>query len=118
MLRQPCKYVSCETGYPDYDTGMLDRTVREQEFASNSADFLPLSMFEQKRSGWNFNWAGIVLVVVFVLAVVWVFRQNPPGAPADAAEKKVMWTSGKIVEGPLEVEAKSYLSFPLNLNKR
>ena len=75
-------------------------------------------MFEQKRSGWNFNWAGIVLVVGFVLAVVWVFRQNPPSTPADAAEKKSMWTSGKIVEGPVMVEAKSYLSFPMNLNKR
>ena len=76
------------------------------------------SMFEQKRCGWNFNWVGIVLVVVFVLAVVWVFRQNPPSTPADAPERKAMWTSGKIVEGPLQVEAKSYLSFPVNLNKR
>lgn len=75
-------------------------------------------MFEQKRSGgWNFSWAGIVLVVVFVLAVFWVFRQNPPQASAPT-ELKAMWTQGTIAEGPLEVEARGLLTFPMNLNKR
>lgn len=64
------------------------------------------------------GWAGIALVVWMVLAVIWVFRQNPPTQPADAAENKVMWTSGKIAEGPLEVEGKGHLTFPVNLNKR
>lgn len=59
-----------------------------------------------------------MLIVIVVLAGIWVVRQNPPNTAADAAEKKVMWTSGKIVEGPLEVEPKGYLSFPLDLNKR
>ena len=75
-------------------------------------------MFEQKRSGnWNFSWAGIVLVVVFVLAVFWFFRQNPPEA-SGPIERKVMWTTGEIVSGPLEVEASGFLTFPMNLNKR
>lgn len=76
-------------------------------------------MFERRRSGvWNFNWAGIVLAVVFVLAVFIVFRQNPPYATLPAAETKRMWTEGEIVSGPLEVEGKGILTFPLNLNKR
>jgi len=75
-------------------------------------------MFEQKRSGGIFGWAGIVLVAVVVLAAIWVVRQNPPNTSAGAAEKKVMWTTGKIVEGPLEVDKGGYLSYPLDLNKR
>lgn len=77
-------------------------------------------MFEQKRSaGWNFSWAGIVLVVAFVLAVFWIFRQNPPsGSGQPLAESTSMWSRGKLVEGILEVDSKRFLMFPLNLNKR
>ena len=75
-------------------------------------------MFEQRRSGgWSFNWAGIVLVVVFVLAVFWLFRQNPPPTAAPP-ERKMIWTSGPITSGELEIEANGYLSYPLDLNKR
>jgi hypothetical protein len=75
-------------------------------------------MFEQKRSGkWNFSWAGIVLVVIFVLTVFWFFRQNPPEA-SGTVERKTIWTTGEIVSGPLEVEAGGVLTFPMNLNKR
>ena len=75
-------------------------------------------MFEQKRSGsWSFSWAGIVLVSVFVIAVFWIFKQNPPEA-GGTVEKKPMWTTGTIVSGPLEVEAGGVLAFPMNLNKR
>jgi hypothetical protein len=75
-------------------------------------------MFEQKRSGsWNFSWAGIVLVVAFVIAVFWFFKQNPPEA-SGTAEKKTIWSNGEIVSGPLEVEPGGILTFPMNLNKR
>ena len=75
-------------------------------------------MFEQKGSGsWNFSWAGIVLVVAFVIAVFWFFKQNPPEA-GRTAEKKTIWTNGEIVSGPLEVEAGGVLTFSINLNKR
>lgn len=77
-------------------------------------------MFEQKNSGgWKFSWAGIVLVVFFVLGVFWVFRQNPPAESTQASSaSKAMWSEGKIVEGALEVEAMGFLTFPMNLNKR
>lgn len=75
-------------------------------------------MFDQKRSGWSFSWPGIILVVVFVLGVFWIFRQNPPGAADAAAENKIVWTEGTIVSGSIEVDAKSFLTFPINLNKR
>ena len=77
-------------------------------------------MFEQKQLGnWNFSWAGIVLVVVFVLAVFWIFRQNPPDGSTQASLfSKPVWSEGKIAEGVLEVEAKGFLTFPLDLNKR
>ena len=75
-------------------------------------------MFEQKRSGnWNFSWAGIILVVAFVIAVFWFFKQNPP-EPSGTSERKTIWSSGEIVSGPLEVEAGGILTFPMNLNKR
>ena len=75
-------------------------------------------MFEQKVSGsWNFSWAGIVLVVAFVIAVFWFFKQNPPEA-SGTSEKKTIWTNGEIVSGPLEVEAGGILTFAMNLNKR
>lgn len=75
-------------------------------------------MFEHKGSAvWNFSWAGIVLVVVFVIAVFWFFRQNPPEAGV-TAEKMSIWTNGEIVSGPLEVEAGGILAFTMNLNKR
>ena len=75
-------------------------------------------MFEQKRStGWGVSWAGIVLVAVFVIAVFWIFKQNPPEAGGTVA-KKPLWTAGTIVSGPLEVEASGILVFPMNLNKR
>lgn len=77
------------------------------------------AMFEQRRAGWGFSWAGIILVVAFVLAVFWIFRQNPPGASVDAtSEAKVLWTEGTIVSGPLEVEGRGFLTFPVSLNKR
>ena len=75
-------------------------------------------MFEQKRSaGWGVSWAGIVLVVVFVIVVFWIFKQNPPEA-SGTVEKKPMWTTGTLVSGPLEVEAGGVLTFPMNLNKK
>ena len=58
-----------------------------------------------------------MLVAVFVLTVIWFFRQNPPEA-SGTVERKMMWTTGTIVNGPLEVEAGGILTFPMNLNKR
>ena len=75
-------------------------------------------MFERKRSGGIFGWTGIVLISAVGLAAIWVVRQNPPSTPAGAAENKVTWTSGKIVEGPIEVEGRGHVSYLMNLNKR
>jgi hypothetical protein len=76
-------------------------------------------MFDQKRSRSDLNWAGIILVVVFVLAVFWLYRQNPPDAEADApSAKPTAWTSGTIIAGPLEVEGGGLLTFRMDLNKR
>ena len=57
------------------------------------------------------------MVVAFVIAVFWFFKQNPPEA-SGTSEKKTIWSSGEIVSGPLEVEAGGILAFPMNLNKR
>lgn len=77
-------------------------------------------MFEERKAGnWNFSWAGIVLVVAFVLGVFWIFRQNPPEAAAELdGIGGSKWTSGKIAEGPLEVQARDLLTFRMDLNKR
>ena len=73
-------------------------------------------MFEQRRSGgWSFSWAGIVFVAVFVLVVFWVFRQNPPEPVEQVASKTSFTQAGEIVSGPLELEAKGLLTFPMNL---
>ncbi len=78
------------------------------------------AVFEQKKkSHWNWSWAGIIVVVGVVLALIQIFRVNPPTPtvlPNESA--KTIWTNGTIVKGVVEIPANGFLSFPLNLNRR
>ena len=74
-------------------------------------------MFEQRKGGWNYSWTGIVGVVIIVIAVVQIFKVNPP-AQIGTAESRPLWTEGQIFKGTAEVPENGFLSFPLNLNRR
>lgn len=74
-------------------------------------------MFEQRNKSWNYSWAGIIGVVIIVIAVVQIFKVNPPDRVGVAAQPKPAWTEGQVFSGAAEVPAGGYLSHPLNLNR-
>jgi hypothetical protein len=75
-------------------------------------------MFEQRKGTWNYKWSGIIGVVIIIIAVIQIFRVNPPSQPNTAAETKVKWTEGEVFKGPGQVAAGEELSYPINLNRR
>ena len=75
-------------------------------------------MFEQRKKTWTYTWAGIIGVVIIIIAVIQIFRVNPPERPQAAAEPKIAWTEGVVFNGPSEVAAGDFLSYPLYLNRR
>lgn len=75
-------------------------------------------MFERNSGNWNYTWAGIIGVVLIIIAVIQIFRVNPPEAPVVRTEPKVVWTEGEVFKGQAKVDAGSYLSYPLNLNRK
>jgi len=75
-------------------------------------------MFEQRKKPWNYSWAGIIGVVMIIIAIVQIFKVNPPDHAGVAAQLKPAWTEGKVFDGAVEVPAGGYLSHPLYLNRR
>jgi len=75
-------------------------------------------MFEQRKGTWSYTWAGIIGVVIIIIAVIQIFRVNPPAQPNAAAEAKVKWTEGEVFKGPGQVAAGTELSYPITLNRR
>ena len=75
-------------------------------------------MFDQRKGTWKYTWSGIIGVVIIIIAVIQVFRVNPPERVQTAAEPKVVWTDGEVFKGPAEVAAGEFLSFPLKLNRK
>ena len=74
-------------------------------------------MFEQRKGTWTYTWAGIVGVVLIVIAVIQIFRVNPPERQS-SAETKIKWTEGEVFKGRAEVAAGAELSYPINLNRK
>lgn len=75
-------------------------------------------MFEQRSGGWNYTWTGIIGVVIIVVAVVQIFKVNPPDRAGSAARSQPVWTQGEVFSGRAEVPGGTYLSYPINLNRR
>ena len=75
-------------------------------------------MFEQRKGTWNYKWSGIIGVVIIIIAVIQIFRVNPPAQQNIPAEAKVKWTDGEVFKGPGQVAAGTELSYPINLNRR
>ena len=75
-------------------------------------------MFEQLKGNWNYTWAGIIGVVIIVIAVVQIFRVNPPAEMTVNGEPKFRWTEGEVFKGRAEVAAGTELSYPINLNRK
>lgn len=74
-------------------------------------------MFEPRKRNWNYTWAGIIGVVLIIIAVIQLIRINPPQGP-QAAEPNVKWTDGEVFKGKAEVAAGTELSYPINLNRK
>lgn len=75
-------------------------------------------MFEPRKKTWTYTWAGIIGVVIIIIAVIQIVRVNPPEQPQAVAEPKIMWTDGEVFKGPAEVAAGEFLSYPLKLNRK
>jgi hypothetical protein len=75
-------------------------------------------MFEQRKGTWTYTWAGIVGVVIIIIAVIQIFRVNPPARENVAAEAKVKWSEGEVFKGNAEVAAGTELSYQINLNRK
>ena len=75
-------------------------------------------MFDQRKGTWSYTWAGIIGVVIIIIAVIQIFRVNPPAEQNVAAEAKVRWTEGEVFKGKGEVAAGTELSYPINLNRK
>jgi hypothetical protein len=75
-------------------------------------------MFEQRKKTWNYSWVGIIGVVIIIIAIVQIFKVNPPDRAGGAAQLKPSWTEGKVFDGSAEVPAGGYLPHRLDLNRR
>lgn len=75
-------------------------------------------MFEQRKRTWTYTWPGIIGIVLIIVAVIQIFRVNPPDQRTIDAEPKVVWTEGEVFSGEAEVAASEHLSFPINLNRK
>ncbi len=75
-------------------------------------------MFDQRKGTWSYTWAGIIGVVIIIIAVIQIFRVNPPAQQNAGAESKVKWTEGEVFKGPGQVAAGAELSYPINLNRQ
>ena len=75
-------------------------------------------MFDQRKGTWSYTWAGIIGVVIIIIAVIQIFRVNPPAQQNSATEQKVKWTEGEVFKGKGEVAAGGELSYPINLNRK
>lgn len=75
-------------------------------------------MFEPRKRNWNYTWAGILGVVLIIVAVIQIVRVNPPDTPQASVEPKIKWTEGEVFKGRAEVAAGSELTYPINLNRK
>ena len=75
-------------------------------------------MFDQRKGTWSYTWAGIIGVVIIIIAVIQIFRVNPPVQQNSAPEQKVKWTEGEVFKGKAEVAAGTELSYQINLNRK
>lgn len=75
-------------------------------------------MCEERKGTWSYTWAGIVGVVIIIVAVIQIFRVNPPAEKNVVADAKPRWTEGEVFKGPGQVAAGAELSYPINLNRR
>lgn len=75
-------------------------------------------MFEQRKGTWSYTWAGIIGVVILIIAVIQIFRVNPPAQRNVTASREVRWTDGEVFKGPGQVAAGAELSYPINLNRK
>ena len=75
-------------------------------------------MFEQRKGTWSYTWAGIIGVVIIIIAVVQIFRVNPPAEKMVEQEAKPKWTEGEVFKGPGQVVAGAELSYPIDLNRK
>ena len=57
-------------------------------------------------------------MVIIIIAVIQIFRVNPPDRPQAAEEVKIKYTEGVVFSGPADVAAGEFLSYPLNLNRK
>ena len=60
----------------------------------------------------------LIQEVIIIIAVIQIFRVNPPADQSVAAEAKVKWTQGEVFKGKGQVAAGTELSYPINLNRR
>lgn len=72
----------------------------------------------RQRQNWNYTWSGIFGVVIIIIAILQIFRVNPPDRPIKEAEVKRVWTEGELLRGRAVVPANGFLSFQMNLNRR
>jgi len=75
-------------------------------------------MFEPRKRNWNYTWAGIIGVVLIIIAVIQIVRVNPPDTPQASVEPMIKWTDGEVFKGRAEVSAGSELSYPIDLNRK
>ena len=75
-------------------------------------------MFEQRRGTWSYTWAGIIGVVIIIIAVIQIFRVNPPEEKNVPPDAKPKWTDGEVFKGPGQVASATELSYPINLNRK
>ena len=75
-------------------------------------------MFDQRNGTWSYTWAGIVGVVIIIIAVIQIFRVNPPADKNLVVESNPKWTDGEVFKGAGQVAAGDELSYPINLNRK
>lgn len=75
-------------------------------------------MFEQRKRTWSYTWSGIVGVVLIIIAVIQIFRVNPPDPQTIATAPKIVWTEREVFSGQAQVAANEHLWYPINLNRK
>lgn len=82
--------------------------------------FEPTILPSKYKRSWNWTWPQVFIVVLLVLGGIQFYRVNTDRSVATtgATQTPFISTMGIVVEGPVTIEAESFLTFKMDFNSR
>ncbi|MEJ7849172.1 MAG: hypothetical protein WKF92_13905 [Pyrinomonadaceae bacterium] len=81
--------------------------------------FEPTILPSKYKRSWNWTWPQVFIIVLLLLGVIHFYRVNAVSlVPVAATPTPFISTTGIVVEGPVTIEAQSFLTFKMDFNSR